>query len=79
MSGLLLMLFGLATGLCGGLALHAVTRPRGWHPRLRRLRRYLLGEAWRPILLSPHVPAQATPPPAADNEHTGASSSSSSA
>lgn len=60
---------GIAGGLIAGLALHAITRPRRWHPRLRRLRRYLLGQAWRPVLLAPYVPqeqesGQAPKPPA---------------
>ena len=61
MSALLLIVAGLIVGLAGGLALHAVTRPRRWHPRLRRLRRYLLGQAWRPALLAPYVPGRDEP------------------
>ena len=63
-----ILVIGLASGLAAGLALHALTRPRRWHPRLRRLRRYLLGQAWRPVLLAPYVPeepgsaAKPTPP-----------------
>ncbi|WP_028008574.1 hypothetical protein [Solimonas flava] len=30
--------------------------PPRWRPRLRRLRRRLLGRAWRPVLLEPWTP-----------------------
>lgn len=74
-----IIVFGLFLGLAGGLALHALTRPRRWHPRLRRLRRYLLGRAWRPVLLMPHVPAEPAPasPPVPSADTAGARTSSS--
>ncbi|SFF53162.1 hypothetical protein SAMN04488120_10765 [Fontimonas thermophila] len=69
MSPALLALLGLLCGLAGGLAVHAVVRPRRWHPRLRRLRRYLLGRAWRPVLLAPYVPTERKPAPPSDHPH----------
>lgn len=77
MSAMLLIALGLGVGLAGGLALHAVTRPRRWHPRLRRLRRYLLGQAWRPVLLAPHVPVADESAPAVQSQPPGAPPSSS--
>jgi hypothetical protein len=76
-SGVLLIVLGMIGGLAGGIALHAVTRPRRWHPKLRRLRRYLLGQAWRPILLAPYVPVETTSPRVGKTPTPGAPPSSS--
>lgn len=47
---LLLVLFSATLSL-GALSLLLA---RGWNRRLRRLRRRLLGSAWRPVFIEPH-------------------------
>lgn len=37
------------------LVLLALLLSRGWHRRLRRLRRRLLGQAWKPVYIEPCV------------------------
>ena len=59
-----IVLLAVLLGASLGTSLMYLIGARRWTPGLRRLRRRLLGKAWRPVLMSSYV----APPPASGDE-----------